>query len=173
MNSIFTRSAVEYWSGRPAPPDLAYVEIDHRGKRVITWAQVHAARRERQARRLAMIRDSHPERAYRICVSYFDQDLMGGWQCMMDDWRGRDYDVWIDRDRQWFKAKLMKCFPVVLPLGSEYEQWREWKEAFAVQYERRRQDGEPVGVAYIFWDGRGDPRSATCKHVQHVNMCNM
>ncbi len=158
MNSLFTRSAVEYWSGRPAPPDLAYVEIDHRGKRVITWAQIHAARRERQARRMALIRDSHPERAYRICVSYFDQWIMGGWQVMMDDWRGPDYAVWIDRDRKWFHSELMNCFPVILPIGSEESRWRQWKEAFAVQYRRRQFCRRPQGVAYIWWDGRGTPR---------------
>jgi hypothetical protein len=159
MTSIMTRSAVEFYSGKAAPPDLAFIEFDTRGDRhIITWAQVHAARRERQARRLAMIRDAHLERAYRINVSYYDQWIMGGWQVMMDDWRGRDYAVWIDRDRQCFKAKLMKCFPLVLPLGSEESQWREWKEAFANQYQRRRQDGQPVGVAYLWWDGRGQPK---------------
>jgi hypothetical protein len=159
MNSLFTRKAVEFYSGRPAPPTLAYVEMDHQGRRIITWDQVMKARRERQTRRLSYIREANPERAYRICVSYFDQWIMGGWQTMLDDWRGRDYAIWIDRDRQWFKAKLMRCFPLVLALGSEESQWREWKEAFAKQYERRRQDREPVGVAYIWWDGHhGEPR---------------
>ena len=71
--------------------------------------------------------------------------LMGGWQAFID---GLDYHVWIDRDRKWSKANLMRLFPVTL-FG-----WEEWKAAFAETYKRRKQDGRPVGVAYLWQRGR-------------------
>jgi hypothetical protein len=78
---------------------------------------------------------------------------------MLEDWRGRGYDIWIDRDRDWLKPKLMKAFPLVLEIGSVEARWQMWKPEFARRYERRRQDREPLGVAYLWWDGRGTPKA--------------
>jgi hypothetical protein len=160
------RKAVEYWGRKPARPDLAYVDIDSRHqRRVVTWAEVMEARRERQRKRLDLIRQVIPWRAYRIWVSYFDQWLMGGWHAFLDDWRGDGYRIWIDRDCRHMKVPLMTAFPLVLPLGSEHEQWdhywkpwEQWKVEFAQNFERRRHDRRPVGVAYVWWNGRDTPR---------------
>lgn len=160
MTSLFTRSAVEYYSKGPVRPDLAFLEIDTRGDRhVITWDQVMEARRKRQAEQLRRKREVAAVRAYKLWVAYFDQDLMGGWQAMLEDWRGRGYDIWIDRDRDWLKPKLMKAFPLVLAIGSVEAQWQMWKPEFARRFERRWQDRQPLGVAYLWWDGSGAPKA--------------
>jgi hypothetical protein len=159
MNSIITRKALIAWGHNP-PPDLAAVRTDHHGRHIITWDDVMAARRKHQAERLQRKREwfvSH-FRAYKLWVAYFDQDLMGGWQAMIEDWRGWGYSMWVDRDRPWLKPKLMQAFPLVLPLGSEYEQWAAWKIAFAKQFKRRSHDRRPLGVAYLWWDGSDQPR---------------
>ena len=113
-------------------------------------------RRERQEKRLSALRNVVvvKRRAYRVWCAYFDMPLMGGWQVMMEDFRGRDSfnHHWIDRDFHTFKPELMRLFPLVAEAGSEACQWQQWKPAFAARFERRRQDGEPLGVAYIWWD---------------------
>jgi hypothetical protein len=68
--------------------------------------------------------------------------------------------IWIDRDRRWMIANLMQAFPLASAglAGTECEQWRQWKVAFAWSFERRWQDRWPVGVAYLWWNGRDAPR---------------
>ncbi len=154
------RSALVYWGHNPAP-NVAYVLVNWGGKfgrQTVTWADVMAKRREDQCRRLELKRAIVEWRAYKLWVAYFDQNLMGGWHAFLEDWRGAGYRIWIDRDRTWMKAKLMETFPLCLPLGTECEQWERWKVEFARQFERRRQDRQPVGVAYIWWNQRDSPR---------------
>ena len=128
----------------------------------VTWAEVLENRRIWQRERLRRKREwcVNEVRAYRISVAYFDQDLMGGWQAMIEDWRGRGYSIWIDRDARRLEPHLMRLFPLILPVGSEHDQWQAWKPAFARQFERRRHDRQPQGVAYFWWDGRDSLRSA-------------
>lgn len=54
----------------------------------------------------------------------------------------------------------MDAFPLLLPLWDPREQWNRWKEEFAARYARRRQDRRPLGVAYVWWDGRDYLRPA-------------
>jgi hypothetical protein len=160
MSTIILRSALVHWGRKPAP-DLAYVVSDRPGKyRVVTWAEVMEARRKRQEEQLRRKREwfVYPWRAYKLWVAYFDQDFFGGWQAMMEDWRGRGYDIWIDRDCTRLEPMLIKVFPLVVPLGAERDQWERWKPAFAARFERRRQDRHPLGVAYVWWNGRDVPR---------------
>jgi len=154
--TIIRRSALEYWGQNP-PPDLAYIVSDHRGRRVITWAEVMEARRKRQSERLHWKRHVDQWRAYKLWVAYFDQTLMGGWHAFLEDYRGGGYRIWIDRDCTRMESPLMTLYPLLLPIGSEGEQWQRWKPAFAATFERRRHDRRPLGVAYIWWDGRGTP----------------
>ena len=171
MTSIATRSAIIHWRsmlGNPEPvtPDLAFV-VDGR---VVTWGEVHENRRKRQAERLRRIREAYwPDRAYRLTVAYFDMPLMGGWQAMINDLHGRHslHSAWIDRDRRYLVSQLMALFPLILPFGGESEQWDRWKPTFAQQFKRRTQDGEPVGVAYLWWDGRTAPRIARARPQGH------
>lgn len=149
MACLVERSALVAWGRNPAP-DLAYVVGDGRSYRKVTWDEVIEERRKKQSARLRLIREVPEWRACRVQVAYFDQDLMGGWQAFLTDWRGRGGDTWIDRDGRWAVGQLMNIFPLVLTLGTEREQWEQWKVAFAGQYARRRQDGEPVGVAYVW-----------------------
>ena len=152
------RSALIYWGQNPAP-DVARVEVDAMHRRhVVTWADVMRERRERQRQRLEYKRQVAEWRAYKLWVAYFDQPLMGGWHAFLETYRtGFDQRIWIDRDREWMRPKVMELFPLVAPC-SEPMQWRRWKTAFAEAYERRRQDDQPLGVAYIWWNGRDDPR---------------
>lgn len=155
MASLTTRSALVAWGCTNIRPDLAYVVSDERGdRRVVTWAEVIEARRERQKRHLELIRQTIPRRAYRFSVRYFDMPLMGGWQSALDDWRGHSYGTWPDRDLRWFKPMIMSAIPLgLLPLGSEGDQWAAWKIEFAHRFKRRIKDRRPMGVAYIWWRG--------------------
>lgn len=152
------RSALVAW-GRNPPPELHSIVDDGRNRRVVTWADIMCARRERQRKRLDAIRHTEEPRAYRLSVAYFDQDLMGGWHAFIEGIHGRThYGTWINRDRSWLIPGLLREFPLVLPLGSEREQWQLWMVEFARQFERRRQHGEPVGAIAVWWDGRNSPR---------------
>lgn len=158
ISAIFTRSALVFHGFNPGP-DVAGMETDVHGVRhIIRWSDVMAKRRERQRELLARKRNCAQSRAHRLTVAYYDQDLMGGWQAMIEDWRGRDFDIWIDRDRRWLRPLLMTVYPLVLRFGNEEKEWEMWKPAFASQFRRRQQDGEPVGVDYLWWDGSGKPR---------------
>lgn len=163
--TIMTRSALVYWGHNPAP-DVALVLIDDRGRHVVTWADVMRMRRERQQEQLRRKRCVVEWRAYKLWVAYFDQPLMGGWQALLEDWRGRPYSEWIDRDRSWLRPMLMKLFPLVPDVGTENTQWGEWKPAFAEQFERRRQDGRPLGVACLWWDQYDAPRRAQVENIK-------
>jgi len=154
MTSIITRSALMTWGKTVPPPELAYV-VDGQ---MVTWAQVMARRRQHQAELLRQKRHAISQRAYVLRVAYFDQSLMGGWQAMMDDWRGRHHGIWIDRDCTRLRAPLMRCFPLLLAVGSEDEQWRCWKPEFARCFRRRDQDRQPLGVGFVWWNGRDLPR---------------
>lgn len=150
------RSALVYWGRKNIPSDLHSV-VDGR---VVTWDEVMAARRARQVDRLWTKREwlVRPLRAWKVWVAYYDMPLMGGWQAFIEHYRpGFGFGlVWIDRDRRWLKEILMKAFPLVLPLGKDWEQWEEWKIAFAKEFQRRRHDKRPLGVAYVWWDGRDE-----------------
>jgi hypothetical protein len=115
----------------------------------ITWADVMKRRCERQRRK----RQSPLWRPWKLWVAYFDQPLMGGWHTFLEDWRGRDSRVWIDRDRRHIRKSLMGLFPLILPLEDEDSDWRRWQVEFARTYQRRTQHGRPLGVAHVRWDG--------------------
>lgn len=54
MTTMFTRSALDFWSAGTVPPDVHSVIIDPiKGRQVITYAEHRAAKRERQAEILA------------------------------------------------------------------------------------------------------------------------
>ncbi len=151
--AVMNRKAVEYWGGIKAPPELAFVHIDHaHRRRIVTWGDVMTARRERQRRRLELKRHVERRRAYKLWVAYFDQELMGGWHAFLEDYRGDPYRIWVRAD--WLREALMEAFPLVV--GGD--QWQRWKAAFAECFERRRQGRRPLGVAYVWWDGRDTPR---------------
>ena len=161
------RKACEYWGQNP-PPELAYVRGDRPGeRRIVTWDEIMQERRARQSRILAsrrMVLD-RPSCAYRLWVAYFDQDLMGGWHAFIDNIRTRQYPgTWIDRDRRHLKPALMEVFPLVASTKKRHElfddrtDWNRWKKAFAEVYSSRMHDEEVVGVRYVWWDGRSDPR---------------
>lgn len=155
--TIFTRSALVFWGHNPAP-DVARVEIDWRGeRRVVTWADVMHERREWQRRILERKRYVEPWRAHKLWVAYFDQNLFGGWQAFLEDFRGRNGRRWIDRDAPGLQKTLMELFPMSLPFGDAREQWEGWKPLFAHRFKRRMQDHKPLGVAYV-WVRRSDVR---------------
>ena len=160
MGAIIMRSALVFWGKNP-PPELHHIVDDGRERRIVTWTDVMNARREKQRNRMAIIRHVNEPRAHRLSVSYFDQPLMGGWHGFIEGIQGRnEYGTWIDRDRSWLIPLLLREFPLVLPLGTEREQWGQWKVAFAHQFKRRLQCGEPVGVCPVWWERRGVLRRA-------------
>jgi hypothetical protein len=155
MTSIITRSALVFWGRNPAP-DVASV-VDGQ---IITWGEVMDTRRKNQRERLRRKRHVDEWRAHKLWVAYFGQDLMGGWHAFVEDIRGRDHRVWIDRDCRHLMPYLMKLFPLVLGLGSERDQWEMWKPEFAASFKRRRQHRQPLGVTALWWDRRHSPRLA-------------
>lgn len=166
MSYIMTRSALVHWGHNP-PPNVAYVCGDRPGeRRIITWGDVMETRRKRQASRLELIRRTERWEAYRVWVAYFDITLMGGWQAFIDNERTRHgYGTWIDRDRQHLRQPLMDAFPLVLPLGSERDNWAAWKAEFAKQYQRGSQDKHPRGCAFVWWNERNSPRPVQARSV--------
>lgn len=159
MMSIITRKFFESMGQNP-PKELAYVVSDFRGRRMVTWAEVIETRRRNQVECLERKREwgQYPWRAHRLSVAYFNQTFFGGWHAFLEDYRGTDHRIWIEKEGESLFKPLMEIFPLILPLGSEHEQWEQWKVSFAEQFERRRQDGRPLGVAYIWWNGRDLPR---------------
>lgn len=157
MTVIVTRSAVEFWSQGKAPPELAAI-VDGR---VVTWNDVMRLRREHQQRQLAAKRCVVPLRACRIRVLYFDQFLMGGWQALIDDWRGPAFGAWIDRDRPHLMRPILEMFPLLPSSPNIARQWAEWKPVFAQRFARGMQDGRPRGVAHVWWNGHLDLRAMT------------
>lgn len=154
MPAIIMRSALVFHGHNP-PPEVAMVEVDcgrHFGRRVVTWAEVMERRRERQRQILERRRqpDVRPLRAYKVWVAYFGEGLMGGWNAFIENLDGR---TWIDRDRKWLMGALMQLFPLVLPLGLDGDDWEAWQIAFARHFKRRTQRRQPLGVAYVWWDG--------------------
>lgn len=158
MTTIIARKGLEYWSGRKPPPDLACVASDAEGRRVVTWADVMRGRRERQRLILGRKRRFLPWRAVKLWVAYFDQPLMGGWQTFVENWRGQAGRQWFERDAPVsLRERVLALFPLLLPFGTAHQRWAAWRPEFARRYERRRQDGRPVGVAYLW--RRGDELS--------------
>lgn len=150
MTTIIMRSALVFHGHDPAP-DVHSVEVDHYGdRRVITWTDVMQRRRERQQVILDHKRGCERTRAWRVYVAHFGNGLMGGWQAMIDR---VGHSEWIDRDRKSLIPKLLRIFPLVLSLGEERDQWGQWKIEFAKRFKRRTQLRQPVGVAYVWWDG--------------------
>lgn len=148
------RSALVAW-GRTPPPELHSIVSDgiNSPRRIVTWADVMNTRRERQRDRMNDIRYSAGRRVFRVWVAYFDMELFGGWHAFID--RGeRQHGEWIDRDRSWLKPILLKTFPLLLPLGSESEQWAAWKVEFANRYQRGKHDKRPRGCHFVWWDGQ-------------------
>lgn len=147
--TIFSRSALVYHGKNPAP-DVHSVVIPRFGAapETVTWSDIMAERCAWQAGILRCKRGAYDPvlRPFRLSVAYFDQFLMGGWQAMLDR---VGESIWIDRDRDGVKVPLMRLFPLLL----DFSDWREWKVEFAHQFQRRRQDGHPVGIAMVWYDG--------------------
>jgi hypothetical protein len=150
MTTIINRKALVHYGHCPESQVAYLIRDAWHGDRTVTWAEVMAERRERQARILSQRRCVGADlgRAVRLWVAYFDQDLMGGWQAFLDDYRGRSSRLWIDRDSRYdVRPLVMRLFPLTL-FG-----WEEWKVAFAAAYRKRRKAGRPVGVAYLWQRG--------------------
>jgi len=80
-------------------------------------ADVLAERGKRQTDQLRWKRCAPEVRAYKLWVAYFDQRFYGGWHGFLEN---RDGCVWL-RDHDSVREKLMRLFPLVLPLESSGE----------------------------------------------------
>lgn len=162
MTPIIRRSACLAW-GQTPPPDLAWIILNEQPgqRRVVTWKDVMAQRRERQREILARKRTGLELHAYRLRVAFYDQDLFGGWQAFLETYTGKE--VWVDRHGGYpLRQTLFTTYPLVLPYGDpwrpQWPAWEQWKVAFAQCYTRRHQARKPVGVTYVWWDGAHDLR---------------
>jgi hypothetical protein len=168
MTTLIMRGALERggicFRGCDPPPDLAYIIRDHRGERIVTWADVMKERRENQRLRLSYKRRVDLWQAAKVNVSYYDQDIFGGWQALIYTIREHH---WIDRDRPGLIADLMRLVPLSLPLLCSPEKhgrcagWEQWKEEFAKRFRRGTHHRKPRGVIFLWWDGR-DIRLRRC-----------
>lgn len=155
MTTIITRSALEFYGQHPAA-DVARVVVDAYGdRRVVTWSEALDERRKRQRLILDRARRGPPPwQPYKLWVAYYDMTLFGGWQAFIENRAERE---WIDRDCSFLIAPLLRLFPLVLALGTQRDQWHQWKVEFARQFARREHDRRPLGVATLWWNGLGDP----------------
>lgn len=152
MSTIMTRSAVEFWGRRKLPKNVAYLVSDGPGGRMkeVTWDEIMDGRREKQANILShLLAPSSTRRAARLSVQYFDQSLMGGWQCYID---GIGDSEWL-RYSEDKKERLMAVLPMEnqmnLPgMASFAERWSIWKENFATRYQVGVFDGRPRGAVF-------------------------
>jgi hypothetical protein len=152
MTTIITRSALEFWGGRPVDPEIHHVVIDgiRPGRQIVTYAEHMAAKREQQRERLMRIRFVEPWLAWQVESMHYDQPFYGGWQVMLFRYDGRQ--EWPQRGRP--VPELMTLFPVGrLALGDERDQWEEWKCEFARKFQRGTRDGRPRGVSVIWRRG--------------------
>ncbi len=148
MTAIMSRSAVEFYSGKPAPPDLHSVVIDHHGRRVVTYAEHMATKRARQAQRLERIRYTDPWRAWRLSV---------WWSPGLGDGIFLGYHVWLDRigEREWIRGEwpaLYRVFPLILPFNTP-DDWDRWIDAFLTSYKVGRLNGHPRAAATVWRRG--------------------
>jgi len=160
VTTIITRKGIIAWSSllgspRIPAPNVAGAVSDENGRRIVTWDDVMRMRREHQRHRLQLKRYVEPWRACRLSVAYFGTGLMGGWHAFLDDLQEH---AWIDKYCKWLTPVLMKMFPLALKFrGHDWSgrpAWEAWKEAFAKKFKRRRQEGKPVGVVYLWRRGR-------------------
>lgn len=56
--------------------------------------------------------------------------------------------MWVNRDMPYNVERLMELFPMGTLFRTNFHEWMPW---FAAKYKRRRQDGKPVGVAFLWW----------------------
>lgn len=154
MTTIITRSALIAFGRQPAP-EIASIVRDWSGvEKVVTWADVMRARHERQARQLRMKRyPARQRRAFKLWVAYFDQTFYGGWHAFLDGVGNHTPRCWINKQKPELRRYIMRLIPLTLPLGSDFQQFDDWMIAFAQRFKRRSQDGKPVGVTYLWWDG--------------------
>jgi hypothetical protein len=145
MTTILMRSALIFHGHNPAP-EIHSIEIGPGGQRhVVTWQDIHRARRAHQVQVLQRIRATETMRAYRVWVAYFHQWFFGGWQAFIDNGNASH---WIDRDRPHLKEALMREFPL-----SSLSDWESWKVEFARVFTRGTRCRKPRGVAIVWWDG--------------------
>jgi len=147
--TIIMRSALVF-HGHEVPDDLALVECKYPGhRRIVTWHELHARRRDRQAWILERKRYCEPLRAVRLLVAFFDQTFYAGWHAFIEDAYGHSH--WINRSSS--SMPPIDLFPVCLPLGSASEQWQLWMPAFAETHRRGTHHGRPRGVAFLWRRG--------------------
>ena len=151
MTTFVTRSALLF-HGVDVARDVAYAISDHQGRRVVTWSQVLAARRERQSEHLRRLRE--PEPATRVpCYlwTFFIPGLFyGGWWCYLISRFGCEHGDGPKSSVGWskFAADLMSTIPLGwLPLQNN---WKRWMETLASTYPRHhpsdlREAGSVVG----------------------------
>lgn len=147
-NAIVSRRAIAYWTGVVPAPEVHSILVDGGKRRVVTWAEVMAARREQQAIILGRIRAVKHWEAWR-CSVWWSPGIGPGFFS--------GYHAWWDRldQHEWLRygsASLMRLFPLVLPLAypDSRDQWEAWKEAFVQTYPAGRKCNHPRG-AHIVW----------------------
>lgn len=141
---------------KPLPRDVALVKGDGRGGRqFVTWAEIHAARTERQNERIYRKRQSQSDvRAVRVVVWLNQCFPFEGWHGEIDGCHGSNIHEWIRRRRGGDNPfNLCRLYPVT-PYTEDYD---DWMPLFAEQYPDIRKIphrlGErqyPRGVVYCW-----------------------
>jgi hypothetical protein len=140
MNSLFTRSALEFWSGGTVAKDVHHVWFDHFGKHVVTYAEHMEVKRQHQAKTLELCERVTPWRAWRFRVIWSPgigrEGFFRGWHAYLDR----------PGETQWVRypnAALLRLFSLLVPVDDAH--WYEWKRVFVLAYQRGRQNGRPRG----------------------------
>lgn len=147
MTAIMTRS---FLAGPNIDPDLAYVIMDHRGRRVVTWTEINKERREKQRKHLNDIRHVPVMRLTRLWVGFNPHFFFGGWFASLDNLHHSEC-VW--RRTPLMMERLMDLFPITFRYGDLDEDFQMWCEEFSKAFPRGRYGGKKRGYAVVRWDG--------------------
>lgn len=156
--SIMHRSFAEHM-GFNWPPELHSIV---NGKQV-TWAEVHAARKEKQAERLRRVRACAVDPIVPCYVWTFLVPgwLYSGWWCYIVT-RHDQISVNFRRRDPGLKIMLMKAIPMGILPGSE--NFTEWMAELARRFPRRRATDKRKAGSVIGWYDRDNNVFAEKKH---------
>ncbi len=131
MSTIMTRSAAEFWWGKPLPDGVAYVVSNGYsgfGEKTkwepVTYKEILAKKVEKQAAELQ--RKRFPEKEVKPCfiwVFYNDGWIMGGWYLYIKTLHD-DYALNFRNPRADLLLQVMNLFPCnIIPLAENFNTW--------------------------------------------------
>lgn len=129
MSAVMMRSFAKHM-GIKWPPDVASMVSDGRGRRMraVTWAEIHARRRQQQAQRMQRIVEPKEPRTVPCYVwTFFNRQSIPyhGWYCYVVT-RAKEVAVNFRGFNEPLALSILREIPLgMLPLGDNFEAWME------------------------------------------------